>query len=65
MSYKRVNDRVLIDISVREFSELMIALGFFIGQDGSGVNWEMVRLANSINEGNPQFIPYAIPKEKA
>jgi hypothetical protein len=56
---KRENGQVIINISEDEFAILLLALGFAIGSTKS---WTQKRiwflLANSINEGNPNWTPY-------
>lgn len=60
----RNGDRVLIDISDTDFMTLMLTLGYAAGSalelDRS---WMLVivRLLNSINEGNPNYRPYKLP----
>jgi hypothetical protein len=65
MPMRRENGRVVIDISQDEFDELLLALGYAAGdlmREG-GNPYAMLRLANSINEGNPAWTPYELPPE--
>jgi hypothetical protein len=62
MSMKRENGRVVIDISDADYKMLLIALGMAmavsLGDDERVAL--IVRLANTINEGNPDWTPYAL-----
>ena len=67
MSMRRENGRVLIDIDEGEYLQLMMALGNATGsaikQNELDLTHALFRLANSINEGNPNFRPYVIGGE--
>lgn len=56
---RREGGRVLIDISEGEYEELMMALGYAAGallrERGSAKG--VLRLADAINEGNPDYTP--------
>ncbi len=61
---KRQDGRVYIDLSEAEFNGLLTVLGYALGaalqdQDQLIAN-AMLRLANAVNEGNPQWSPYAV-----
>jgi hypothetical protein len=67
---KRENGRVLVDIDEEEFELLLLALG--IATDAAarpdfranfGFRDSLFRLANTINEGNPDWTPYKLPPE--
>jgi hypothetical protein len=57
---RRENGRVLIDISEHEYVCLLFMLGYALGCNSRPDWW---RLVNSINDGNPDYIPYAIPEK--
>ena len=73
---RREGGRVLIDICEEDYGWLMIALAFATGASVrevldravdaprwcSAARW--LRLANSINEGNPDWTPYAVDEPK-
>ena len=62
MPMKRQNWRVLIDISEDQFISLISALGYAVGaaikDDERDHFRSWIRLANAINEGNPNWTPY-------
>jgi hypothetical protein len=63
---KRENERIQIDISVDEWGNLLLLMGYALAarRKQTGIMpWHWLRLINSINEGNPQFTPYEIPEE--
>jgi hypothetical protein len=61
-------DRVQFDLSRKDFDReplvLLFTLGIAAGASYSepSLCWEMLGLANRINEGNPNWTPYKIPK---
>lgn len=61
---RRENGRVVIELSEKEAVFLNHTLGVFyahlrrIGNDTGAL--KCLRLANSINEGNPDWTPYAV-----
>lgn len=65
---RRENGRVFIEISEDEWDVLLIVLGFAAGH-ACDQDWErhlqrsIFRLANSINEGNPNWTPYYVAEE--
>lgn len=63
---RRENGRVLIDISTDDFNSLLLCLGYATGaaRDKATRNaW--LRLANAVNEGNPDWTPYDVPEQSA
>jgi hypothetical protein len=62
---RREGGRVVIDISEDEFNSLLIMTGYAIAarRAHEPLPYGWVRLANSINEGNPNFTPYWVPPE--
>lgn len=67
MSYKREGDRVTIEISVEQYLSLMLVLGSATGALQRRAGWlgavdprAVLRLANAINEGNPNHRPYEV-----
>jgi hypothetical protein len=63
---RRENGQVIITITEEEWCELLLSLGYATGsmrKDGSFMWTRALRLVNSINEGNPDYIPYKIPED--
>jgi hypothetical protein len=64
---RREAGRVVIEITPDEYSGLLVLLGYAIGsaedRGEDAASWW--RLANAINEGNPDYTPYAIPPPPA
>jgi hypothetical protein len=61
---RREGGRVLIDISDDDYNWLMMVLGFATAHAtpyGIVRPIGVLRLANAINEGNPNWTPYEIP----
>jgi hypothetical protein len=56
-----------IQLTADEFDLLLIMAGYATGAaEGVGehdLKWSFVKLMNRINEGNPDWTPYAIPEE--
>jgi hypothetical protein len=67
MTYKRHDDRVTLELTVDDFGSLLLALGYACGAAHSKGEPKMfyawMRLANVVNDGNPDFTPYEIPEE--
>jgi hypothetical protein len=65
MSYKRHDDHITLELTADEFAGLLLALGYAAGAaHGRGevkMFYGWLRLVNAINDGNPDFTPYAIP----
>lgn len=61
----RENSSVTITIPNEVHERLLIALGFAAGAapPGSREFWNLICLANEIQEGDPNWIPYEIPSE--
>ncbi len=61
MAFRRENARVHIDLSEDDFDRVLLNLGFAIGASGiPEVERLLLRVANVLNEGNPQFQQYAL-----
>jgi hypothetical protein len=60
--FARKDGRVYFDLSEREFERLLLFLGMAAGANDGELAYEVTRLANVINEGNPDWIPYNVPK---
>jgi hypothetical protein len=62
--YSRQNDDVTLVMPVDEFELLLMALGYAAGaahrDHDQHLFWRWIKLANSINRGNPQYRPYEI-----
>ena len=60
-------ERVTLDLSREEHLSLIFALGMASGgivKDGGEFPMFLLRLANTINEGNPDWTPYEVPPEE-
>ena len=57
---------VVITLTEDQFGQLLVALGIAAGSQIAASRplffW-LIRLANALNEGNPQWRPYEIPEE--
>jgi hypothetical protein len=60
--------KVLLTLSHGDYSELLTALGYAMGAAIKGneqaMSREFLRLANTINDGNPDWEPYYVPDEE-
>ena len=66
MSFSKENGRVKIDISEEEYTSLLMVIGYAAGSAANKSTFYMcIKIANVINEGNPRYTPYEIPKEYA
>jgi hypothetical protein len=59
---KRKDGRVYFDLNEGEFLRLLLFLGMAAGANDGELAHEVTRLANVINEGNPDWTPYDVPK---
>lgn len=65
-------DRVVLDMPRERYNRLLILLGYATAAatvaqaNGVGVfgRSSCLRLLNELNEGNPQYTPYAVDEEK-
>lgn len=62
MSYSEQNGRVILDMSREDYQKLMFRLGKMAGETHWRFLDEELCLVNRINEGNPNFTPYQVPK---
>lgn len=63
---RRENGQVHLTITTDEFNTILMALGGFLSaamQDQHPLAIHVLRVANSINIGNPDWTPYEIPEE--
>ena len=67
MKYTREGDRVTLEMSVDDWENLLIYMGYVTGtmKPCSRRFWEAINFVNEINKSNPNFTPYEIPKEFA
>jgi hypothetical protein len=69
MTYTERGDRITIEMTAADFDELLLVLGYAAGaasKDGQqAFFWRCLRLANNLNQGNANFMPYQIPEEFA
>lgn len=63
---KRTLEGVIIELKDDDFNGLLFLLGYAAGaamkQQDSQTQWSFMRLANTINEGNPDWRRYDIPE---
>jgi hypothetical protein len=67
MSYRRDGDQVTITITHAQFQQLMLLMGWRAGEirePGPITLKEAITLANAINEGNPNWKPYAVERKE-
>jgi hypothetical protein len=58
---RRENDRIYIELSAQQFEVLLLGLGMAAGcaaKDNPGLFRSLLRLANAVNEGNPEWMAY-------
>jgi hypothetical protein len=64
MAYREENGQVVLTMPREDFETILMALGAFtvvMGRsDGTLHRNRMLRLLNRLNEGNPNYTPYAI-----
>ena len=63
MSYREVDGRVHIELTREEYGLLNMALGAAASTE-MGWGRDFIRLANTINDGNPNWTPYILEEEK-
>lgn len=56
--FTRTPDGVLISLSNEQYTELMMALG--AAAANPNMVWVSLRVANAINDGNPNWTPYIV-----
>ena len=65
--FKREGDVITIQMSEENYTRMLIVLGGRVAEarrdGGDFFFWESVKFVNDLNAGNPQYTPYAIPKE--
>lgn len=63
--FTRENGKVQITLSGEEYNSLLLMTGYAAGAAESGghegIRNSWLKLANAINEGNPDWTPYEIP----
>jgi hypothetical protein len=60
MSYHSNGDRVMLEMSVEDYRTLTGLLSIAVVA-GPRLSWAAVKFVNGLNEGNPDWIPYATP----
>lgn len=65
MSFRRDGDRVTIELTTEQYHTLLLQLGYAMGAASArGESTDPhLRLVNAINEGNPNWTPYAVEPE--
>lgn len=59
MSYREENGQVVLTMSRDDYEIILLSLGTFSGLRGSSIG-PMLALMNRLNEGNPNYRPYAL-----
>jgi hypothetical protein len=63
--YTENGDKVVITLSHSDYNGLLLALGYAVGAavkiNERHVAQSFLRLANTINDGNPDWEPYFVP----
>ena len=64
MSYRVEKGKVILELTPEQFDRILIMAGYATGaaQLRGDSPVDFIRLVNEINEGNPHFTPYQIPK---
>jgi hypothetical protein len=63
--YRREGNTVILTITKDEFSTLNIGLGYTlaVAREKDADLWKRwLRLINALNDGNPRWTPYEVPK---
>jgi hypothetical protein len=67
MSWSCAGDRIRIEIADRDYATLMLALGYATGaatdREETALAARFLQLANTLNEGNPDYLPYQTGKD--
>ena len=67
IDFTRAAGMVTLSMSEGEFQALLLVIGYAAGAAQSkgdkAAFWKWIRLANQVNEGNPNFDQYEIPEE--
>lgn len=68
MNFKRENGLVHVTLKNQEFDLLLMGIGMAAGlvslEGNKPLFRQLTRLANAVNDGNPDFNPYDVPPEK-
>jgi hypothetical protein len=66
LSYREENGQVVLSMPVQEYEHLMICLGIATAvMERLGIPvGGMLRVINRLNEGKPDYIPYAVQSSK-
>lgn len=64
MKYTENGDSITLEMSRAEYGNVLIAMGIAAGSaTDRKAFWAWLEFLNELNEGNPQFVRYAIPEE--
>lgn len=67
MTYTRDGDKVTIEMTLLDFEQLLMLLGFSLGsislEQYPANFWNTVKFVNELNSQNPNFDAYFIPEE--
>lgn len=67
MQYTKEGKTVRLEMSADEYALMLLMTGYAAGaamaQGEPNMFWRWIDLANRMNTGNPEFLPYEIPRE--
>lgn len=70
MKYTRHGENITLEMTVDDYERLLVMMGFALAGamekdriDGTKMAYRWLRFLNDLNNGNPNFTPYEIPKE--
>ena len=67
MTLTRNRDKIALDMSVQDFRELLLLVGYAAGAASAkgerATAYRWIKFANELNATNPGFQPYEIPPE--
>ena len=64
MKYTENGDTITITMSWQDYDELIFLLGLATAaaEPDSAVFWRRIDFVNRMNDGNPRWTPYAVPR---
>jgi hypothetical protein len=64
-TYSREKDQITLRLTMEQWQTLLLVLGYSTGaaikHGEQGMARLALQLANQLNEGNPEFMPYEVP----
>ncbi len=68
VTYKRQGDDITLEMTVGDYEQLLMILGYAIGACSERSEQEFylwLKFVNELNTGNPHYTPYEIPDDTA